>query len=504
MPSLPRSSALPAAGAEERLPGVVLVPIAALALAFGLGWSDGFLDPVGLVLVSLSLAAVVAALLVGRPAGRADGAGARSGTPWSSRILWAGVAASVVYDAIVVPGYFVPPETLGAFRPVLAVAAVAVLSYLWARAPAPVVRFRFPVLVGVAAVLGGIVIRASPRPPIDVWYFQQIGSLAIMRGVDPYLVAYPNIYGPFTPYYAASLLSPDHAYVLGNPYPPLTLLLAIPTALLEADVRWTMLALVLFSAWAVRRLGRGSRAAELAAVLVLLQPRTFFVVEQSWTEPTVLASTLLALLAVEASSRREASPGGAGVIGWIVTGLAGAVALSSKQYAPLLLAPVLFALPAARRWKTAALAVAGAALVLLPFAVWDAPALYRSIVAFQLEQPFRPDSLSWPALVVRGGGPILPAWPAALIAAATMALAAVRRPLSLERAVLAGAAAWLAFVVFSKQAFCNYYWLVVGLFCAAVALRAGSDSAAASRPAPEEPSSSVVAGRAAPEQSAAR
>jgi hypothetical protein len=460
-------------------PGSVLVAVAALSVAFALGLSDGNFDPFALLLVTVSAIASVAALIIERRRDGAIGAGA-PGRDWLARVLCGGVLASIAFDALRQPGIFVPPDTLGFFRPVLALAGVAALSYLWTGAPALVARVRFPLLVAAAAVLAGFVIRATPGPPIDVWFFQQMGSFAMLRGVDPYAVAYPNIYGPLTPFYSPEVLSPDRAYVLGNPYPPLTLLVAIPTTLLHADVRWTHLGLVLFSAWAIRRLGRGSRVAELAAVFLLLQPRTFFVLEQSWTEPIVLASALLALLVVEATARREGAPG-AGPLGPIVTGIAGALALSSKQYAPILLAPVLLALPPAHRWKSAAIAVAGAALVMLPFVLWDAPALYRGVVAFQLQQPFRADSLSWPAAVVAMGGPILSPWIALPAAAAILALAAGRR-VPLERAVLAGAAAWLAFLLFSKQAFCNYYWLIVGLLCAAVALRAGSDSAPARAP----------------------
>ena len=46
----------------------------------------------------------------------------------------------------------------------------------------------------------------------------------------------------------------------------------------------------------------------------------------------------------------------------------------------------------------------------------------------------------------------------------------IRRELSLDQGVLTGAAAWLTLVLFNKQAFCNYYWLAVGLLCAATAL----------------------------------
>ena len=52
--------------------------------------------------------------------------------------------------------------------------------------------------------------------------------------------------------------------------------------------------------------------------------------------------------------------------------------------------------------------------------------------------------------------------------------------------ILAGAGAWLAIVLFNKQAFCNYYWLVVGLLCAATAA-----STAASRTRGVQPAARI-------------
>jgi hypothetical protein len=443
-----------------------LAAAAAVALACALGWSHGFLHPVSLVLASLATAATVTALALGRR--RAVPPAAPCDLRWATPILAVGVALSLAYDAVVAPGFFVPGDTLVAVRPPLAAMAVVVASFLWRRPPAALGPVRFAAVVALAAWMGALVIQRTPQPQIDVWYFQQMGASALLQGIDPYLVAYPNIYGPLTSSYAPAVLSPDRLYVLGNPYPPLTILLGLPAAALAADVRWVSLAAVLFSAWAIRRLGRGSVAAELAAVLLLVQPRMLFVLEQSWTEPTVLATALACLLLVDEWTRAEAR-GGRSAWGSWAAGLAGGIALTSKQYAPLVLLPVLFAVPARERWRAIAVAAGTAAAVLLPFILWDVPAFIRSVAEFQVAQPFRPDSLSWLSAAVQLGGPLLPIWPAFLLAGAALALG-LRRAITLDQAALTAAGAWLVLVLFNKQAFCNYYWLAVGLLCAAVAL----------------------------------
>jgi hypothetical protein len=66
------------------------------------------------------------------------------------------------------------------------------------------------------------------------------------------------------------------------------------------------------------------------------------------------------------------------------------------------------------------------------------------------------------------GGPQLPSWPAFLLAGAAL-VATVRSSIAPWQGLLSGAVTWLVLVVFNKQAFCNYYWLAVGLLCAALA-----------------------------------
>jgi uncharacterized membrane protein len=483
---MPASRAAPApspSGAAEGAPDLVrpaLVAFAAVAVAGALGWSHGFLHPVSITLVTLAAAAIVAALLRGR--------GREAPAPdlrWATAVLGTGVGSSLAYDALVRPGYYVPSGTLEEIRPLVAAAVLVLASWLWRGAPAAVVRLRFPAVLALFAAMGAVVIVRTPRPFIDVWYFQQMGAGALLDGLNPYLVAYPNIYGPSTTNYGPAVLSPDRLYVLGNPYPPLTVLLALPAVAVASDVRWVTLVLLVFSAWAIRRLGRGTILADLAAALLLFQPRTLFVLEQSWTEPAVLATVLASLLAAD-GWLRAAAGGASARRWWIAAGVAGGVALASKQYAPLLLLPVLLALPARGRWRAAALSLAVAAALVVPFLLWDPRAFVRAVVAFQVAQPFRTDSLSWLAASVRLGGPLLPVWPAFLLAAIVLAIG-IRafpsraagtegagegggRSLPLDRAVLAGAGAWLALVLFNKQAFCNYYWLAVGLACAAGAL----------------------------------
>jgi hypothetical protein len=363
----------------------------------------------------------------------------------------------------------VDPAMLGGFRPVLGAVALVCATHLWPRPPGIVQRLRFPALVAVWLVLAVMVVRASPAPGVDVWRLQQAAATALTRGHNPYGVAYPNPYGPETTVIAPELLSPDRRYVMAFPYTPLTVLLSVPARAL-GDVRWTYLLATAAAAALVFLLGRRSRTAELAATFVLVQPRTLMVVEISWTEPVVLASVAaVAVLASRTDSAPAAKAGASKTAAnatWL--GVAAGLALSSKQYTPLLLLPFWRVVPSALRGRALATAAVVVAALHLPFLAWNPAGLWRGMVRYQLAQPFRPDALSWPAAVVAWGGPQLPLWPSFVLAGAVSLLGAARARTT-SSAIAFGSLAWLILVMTSKQAFANYYWLAVGLLCAAVA-----------------------------------
>lgn len=448
---------------------------AAVLVAGALLLENGTYHPVSLAGVTVAIAALLGAVLLarGRPEAPAGGAGRR----WTRAILWGGVVASLALDLIVLPGMDVDRARLGAFPPLLGVLAALVATHAW-RPATRLAGLRLAAELAVAGLLAALVIRAAPRPMIDVWFMERLGAETLLDGVNPYSVAYPNVYGSATPFLAGELLSADGRYVLAFPYTPLTLLLVAPAVALASDPRWAMLAATLLAAWAVRRLGRGSAEASLAAIFLLVQPRGLFVLEQAWTEPLVLALLLLAALAVSRlRARAAAGPGRPLALRDLApVALAGAGALAIKQYTPLLLVPLAFAIPRGARLRAAGLAAAAAAVITLPFLAWDPAGFVRGVVLFQIQQPFRADALSWPAALFRLAGATTPAW-IAFAAAGAVVAGASRGRVTVARALLGAALAWPVFVVLSKQAFCNYYWLAVGLACAAVAAasREGAD-----------------------------
>jgi hypothetical protein len=329
----------------------------------------------------------------------------------------------------------------------LVLLATSVVAAAWPLPPTSRV-FGWQALPLLAAYLGlGIVALASaPDPKIDVYVFQRDASAALLAGGNPYALTFPNIYENDA-FYGPGVVDGGRVRY-GFPYPPLSLLLVVPAWALAGDPRLAQLVALVGAAALVARL-RPGRTGALAAAVLLLSPRSLFVLTQAWTEP--FAILLLALLVLARERRPRLAPLAAGLLFVI------------KQYVVILLPLARFLAPRDRRdtLRFAAQGVAAGALVSVPIALWSPGDFWRSAVLWQLVQPPRYDALSYSALLMRVGVDLPVIVP--FVAAGALALVAVRRLPEGGTPFAAGAALVLwGFFVFSKQAFCNYYFLVIG------------------------------------------
>jgi uncharacterized membrane protein len=237
--------------------------------------------------------------------------------------------------------------------------------------PAPWTRWRIAAFLLLYLLLGAWHIMTSPVPEIDVWHFQQEASAVLLRGENPYAAEYPNVFEDPSRYYAEGIVKDGK--VQSFPYPPLSLLLALPGYLL-GDVRWSLLLAMVGTAGlmvaAARRLGLpAGHVAELAAVASLCHPLGLPVLANAWTEPFLM---LAVTFSVWAMAGRNGT----------VLGLALAGVLALKQHGVLWLAPV--ARSGRLRGWVALLAVLLAVALNLPFLVWNPPAFWRGVVTLQL------------------------------------------------------------------------------------------------------------------------
>jgi hypothetical protein len=322
-------------------------------------------------------------------------------------------------------------------------------------------RWRRAELVVVVAGYTGLMawlLAASGPPAIDVHQFQQEAAAALLQGSNPYELRYENLSVPGSPYYSPEVEDGDRL-TFGFVYPPLSLLMALPGYVLFGDYRYAALAAI-SGACLLMAFCRPGAPAFGAALLVLFSPVIPRIVYWGWSEPFV-AVTLAAttFFAVRASAATPV---------WL------GLSIASKQYVfPIYLVglAVLWTLRRRLGWRNLAIVpLAVAAVTVVPFLVWDAGSLIYSTITAHNLQPFRLDSLSLPAVLVRAGLPQPPTFigfGAAAVALAPVAAWAPRTPAAFAAG---GVLVFAAFFLFGKQAHMNYYFLlIVGLGCAIAA-----------------------------------
>ena len=423
--------------------------MAATTLGSGLSLGNGHLDPGGIACLVLTWAALAAAFLARTPADPRR----------TERVLGAAVVLQLAMMVIKPPGEYLRPdlgELLGAVFPVLWALVTVLATTLVVERPL-LGRATFPAVVALCGMAGVWMLLASPRPPIDVVDFARESAAALARGANPYDLHFPNVYG-HTRYFGPGFAS-DRTIDVGLVYPPLSLLLTAAGQWLAGDSRATLVVALVTTAVLIDRLG--GRTARLAALLFLSTPRQYFVLEHGWTEPLFLSGFAALLLLATRRPR------------WIAVVVGALLAL--KQFAVLLL-PLLHLLVGEVRPRRSVRVLAGAlgvaALLVAPFLLRDPHAYLRSTVLFHLAQPFRADSLNFAALWAWAHGGAAPPTTAPTLLCLGVALAvALRRCRPTPAGFAAGVAlVLLATLAWSKQAHCNYLYLVVGLLLCSVAV----------------------------------
>lgn len=306
--------------------------------------------------------------------------------------------------------------------------------------------------------LSGIwLIKHEPYPFIDVFVFHQNSGYALLRGINPYTLTTPNIYGESYIYAYGKELIHNGILTIGNPYPPLSIYVSTLGYLFGGDIRYSHLAAFLLAGVLIAFLYPG-RDSKLAAYLFLFMPKSFYVIEQSWTEPIVVMFLMAFIYC--AVHRPRWLPIMAGLL------------FASKQYLlfafPLLLLLIPFEAPFLIWFRRFGVIVLTGLAVTIPLAVRNLPAFMWNVGQAQWYQIFRLDALSYLAAYAR----VTDVQPSQLTAFVVLALTFFFVWRFLPRTPEGFAAAFslclILFFAFNKQAFCNYYFLVIGAMCAAL------------------------------------
>ena len=313
---------------------------------------------------------------------------------------------------------------------------------------------RISALVAIHLALGIWVIQVAPDPHIDLWYMQVDGARALVEGVNPYLPIYENIHGADTTYYGPGLVV-DGELTIGFPYPPLSLLLVLPGELLAGDVRFAHLVAIELSALVMAAIRPGIVATK-AALLWLFTPWTFLMAVGGWTEPLAVLMLAIFVFAAVRSPR--------------VLGVALGLLIAIKQYLILGLPLALLLLTHDRqsRWRLGWQSIAVVMVITLPFVLWDVGAFSWSVFGSIAGQVFRPDTLTYLAVVPGDWGPRLSVLGSLVLLPAAL-LVLWRAPRTPSGFAASLAFMLMAFFAFSRQGGGNYYFAVIGALCCAVA-----------------------------------
>jgi hypothetical protein len=438
----------------------LLAALGAVAVGAAIQVDDGYGKPAAFVWLTVAVAAVLLAVVA--PTHRRIEAGL-------GRVLSALLVAALIgqlYALIrVAPArpFVAVPEARSTFLLAAVGAAVAGLTVAVSRGALR--HLGTLALLGIYLALGiwTITVQPAPVPMIDVFMFQRDTAAAVLAGVNPYSITFPNPY-PTLPYYGPGMVV-DGRLQFGFVYPPLSAYLSTLGQWVGGDVRYAQLGAMTLAGLFMATMRRGPVGA-LAAGLYLFTPRNLFVLEQSWTEPFVVLC--LAATVWCAARHPRTAPYLLGLF------------LAVKQYAVLALPLALLLARPPMTWAgfraVVVRAVLTAAAVTLPLALLDVPGFVRAVVTLQFAQPFRPEALSYLGLLA---GPVVPGAPlpeapfgtevAFGVAAAVGALALWRVARTPAGFALGVSALFLAFFVLNKQAFANYYFFVIGALCVAVA-----------------------------------
>jgi hypothetical protein len=437
-----------------------LTVLSAALLAGALQWTNGQYKPDAVLLVGVAWLVALAALFVRAPLP----------APLTTRRSPLEALVVLVISVQLVLLATEPPTLraemvvrhawhLQAFYALLVgVGAVTALGLRADRGQGPpwLVRGWFPAVVVLHLVMGAIVLGFVARPEIDVWTVEMDSAKALLSGVNPFSITFPDPYHGMSDYFPPGV-SVNGRLQFGFVYPPLVLLFCLPGYILGGDPRWSLLVAMEIAALLIGY-ARPGRLPKLAAVGFLFMPRTFFVMDRAWSDALVVMLT--AMVAFSALRRPR----------WLFFALGLYVCLKQHMFIGI---PALFLLlPRPVPWGEAArltakgAAVAGA--VTLPFFLWGPRAFVASVI--DIREMFRTDSLAFLAWLHNHGIATLSKWAGLLAIFPVVVIGLRRAPLTVGGFALLAGVTHFTLYIWSTHAFCNEYYNVVGSLWCAVAM----------------------------------
>ncbi len=291
----------------------------------------------------------------------------------------------------------------------------------------------FYLMIFLSLILRIFMVWSSPDPYIDVYDYLKKGALGFVSGQNPYSMVYMKMYKDVIPDFYS--------------YLPGMIFLTLPFVLFFNDPRFAVIAAELLIAFIIYRICRKNNDRYIFPLLLLNNPISLYMVEQSYTEPIILF--LLVLFAWSYFSNKR-----------FAAFLSFGIALASKQY-------VVFLLPLIMRlkmdFKKILFIIFGAILTasvfIVPFYIWSPSDFWHDAVLLQLNFSPRYEGLTFFSFLNQFGVTYNSLVGNILIASGLI-FVYTRRKITISQFFYLSSYTFLIIFFFNKWAFINYYYLI--------------------------------------------
>lgn len=286
----------------------------------------------------------------------------------------------------------------------------------------------------------------SPEPIIDVFTSNSDAIKYLLEGINPYTQEYRDIYAG------------RYDYKPGLVYWPGIFLWQAPSFFLFKDVRAFFILAEIFILFGFHRILKQFNINQEVIFLLLLSwsffPIQNFILEQSWIDPALIATTLWVFIFIQEKR-------------WAMASIAIGIMVATKQYAiitALLLVPYLWKqLKFKKLFFFVILSVFSASVIILPFFIGASEQFINMTIKVPSLQAFRPDSYSLIAILWNNYPQInfLPlTWIIPLLSLVTFFIYSCFKP-SMKGTIYSLFWCYYLTFLFGKQAFCNYYFFLM-------------------------------------------
>lgn len=315
-------------------------------------------------------------------------------------------------------------------------------------------RKLFFFIIAIGLILRLLMIFSSPNPAIDVFDYLKKGAYAFMQGANPYSEVY-------TKFYASQVYAKFYADIEPNfyQYLPATLYFTLPSVLLFTDPRFTFVISEIGTAILLFKILKKSKQRYVYPLLILANPVSLYMIEESYTEPLLIfLLTLFALLVIKRKIGKAS----------LVFGLL----LGTKQYMVLVI-PLFIKFFKELKQKVLFTLISLIVLVVLiaPFYFWSPNDFLHDTVFLQHLFPPRYEGLTLFSLIYNFWGIEYNFYLSLILWGIPFIILLRNKKTDLGSQLILSSVVLFMFFFFNKWAFLNYYYLVSQCFLLGVALK---------------------------------